>query len=307
MKLASFEPPTIGNGPVPSGNVRSPLGRGLGALIPGGEPKREMFNCPIDQIVPMAGQPRSILDTASLQGLAESIREAGVIQPVLLKRERGRYQLIAGERRWRAAMMAGLTRIPAVVKAVDDDEAFALALIENVQREDLTPLEEARAYKRLLDEYSFSQADLAIRLGKARSTIANTIRLLDLPEEVREELATGRLSAGHARAVLSVEPERRVSFAKRVVEESMTVRRAEEAARPSGKSVGAAGCSCNSPGPRGASRVAQTAPDRSDLMLKLSDALGAPVKIIDTGRGGRIEVLYDTEETLKRVAEKLVR
>jgi len=306
MERSPFSPPTLPGEQVTRTSTRNALGRGLGALIPGGETKRDLFNCPVDQIVPMVGQPRSVIDPANLQELVDSIAESGVISPVLLKREEGRYRLIAGERRWRAAKIAGLAKIPALVKEVNDSEAFALALIENVQRQDLTPIEEARACRRLIDEHGFTQADLARKLGKARSTVANSIRLLDLPHEVQDHVSNGRLSAGHARAVLSMPRERRVQFAARLVEGNLTVRQAEAEARPADveplrrprQSKSSLTAKPRQRSERGASI------ERLERMLR--ETLHVGVNIVDRNGTGKIELLYDDDASLNAHVEKLL-
>jgi ParB family chromosome partitioning protein len=291
---------------------RNALGRGLGALIPGGEARRELFHCPVDQIVPMAGQPRTTIDPTSLRELADSIEESGVIQPILLKREEGRYRLIAGERRWRAAKLAGIDKIPALVKDVDDDEAFALALVENVQRADLTAIEEARACRRLIDE-----------IGKARSTVANTLRLLDLPDVVQDHVAAGRLSAGHARAVLSVAKEDREAFASRVIEGNLSVREAEAEARhevepepivpapePSAPGAAKRGSSSSAKGKVVAFPTTHPRNERGANLARLErmlrEALHTDVAIVDREGSGVIELRYDSDATLEALVDRLL-
>lgn len=302
---------------------RNALGRGLGALIPGGEARRELFHCPVDQIVPMAGQPRTTIDPTSLRELADSIEESGVIQPILLKREEGRYRLIAGERRWRAAKLAGIDKIPALVKDVDDDEAFALALVENVQRADLTPIEEARACRRLIDECGFTQQTLAKKIGKARSTVANTLRLLDLPDVVQDHVAAGRLSAGHARAVLSVAKEDREAFASRVIEGNLSVREAEAEARhevepepivpapePSAPGATKRGTSSSAKGKVVAFPTAHPRNERGANLARLErmlrEALHTDVAIIDSDGSGTIVLRYDSDATLEALVDRLL-
>jgi ParB family chromosome partitioning protein len=180
----------------------------------------------------MHGQPRKQFDPDALEELAQSIRESGVIQPLVVRAlDNGRFGLVAGERRWRAAQLAGLDSVPVVVRDVSDNEAFVLALIENVQREDLNPIEEAEAYRQLLDDQSLTQGQLASRVGKSRVAVANSLRLLNLVEAVRGMVADGDLSSGHARAVLSVPEELQQEFAQRIKRDNLTVRKAEELAR----------------------------------------------------------------------------
>lgn len=220
---------------------RRRLGRGLSSLIstpaqPAAQEESEAgssyFLCRLDRIEPMHGQPRKDFDPEALEELAQSVRESGVIQPLVVRAlDNGRFGLIAGERRWRASQIAGLETVPVVVREVDDDEAFVLALIENVQREDLNPIEEAEAYRQLLENPELTQASVASRVGKSRVAVANALRLLNLVESVRRMVADGSLSAGHARAVLSVPEAVQDEFAARIQRENLTVRKAEELAR----------------------------------------------------------------------------
>lgn len=287
----------------PDKGRRNALGKGLGALIPGAEGRKSLFYCPVDQIVPTTDQPRRILNPASLNELADSIRESGVLQPVLVRREDQKYRLIAGERRWRAARMAGLDKIPALVKDVEGDELFALALIENVQREDLTPLEEAAAYDRLLTEFGYTQQSVAAKVGKARSTIANTLRLLDLPPAVQDHVQAGRLTAGHARAVLAVPRERRETFAAELIAGKASVRRAEELAkpRPAGRTSRSRSQSARTP-----SVIDERGANLRRLERLLSDELQARVTIADHGGEGRIELHYTDDETLQEIIDRLL-
>ncbi|MCA9561848.1 MAG: ParB/RepB/Spo0J family partition protein [Myxococcales bacterium] len=287
---------------------RQALGRGLGALIPGADQKRELFHCPISQIVPMQDQPRTVINPDALKQLADSIYESGVLQPVLLMRKGERYQLIAGERRWRAAKLAGLDKIPALVKEVDADDVFALALVENIQREDLTPLEEAQAYRRLLEEHGFTQKELAQKLGKGRSTIANSLRLLDLPDSVQGFVSSGRLSAGHARAVLSRPREEQVDFANRIVEEELSVRQAEAANKP--EPIVEVITPSRGPSNRGPRLVATARNERSanigNLERRLRETLHTAVKIHDDGGRGRLEIFFEDDDMLNLIAERLL-
>src|ERR1700687_856062 len=186
---------------------RRALGRGLGALIPGADDTDAMgtnMTVPTSSIHANALQPRQRFSEASIGELAESIREKGILQPLLVRRTRDGFELIAGERRWRAAQRLGIERVPVTVRDATDSESLEMALIENIQREDLNPLEEARAYRRLMEEFHLPHDDIAKRVGKDRSTIANTVRLLQLPDEVQSAIEAGLLSAGHARALLTV-------------------------------------------------------------------------------------------------------
>lgn len=213
---------------------KSGLGRGLNALI--SEANAETGNEPeavlsISEIVRNPNQPRKTFDEDKLAELADSIRQNGVLQPILVRRKGQKYEIVAGERRYQASKLAGLKEIPAVVREIDDDKVFQLALIENLQRSDLSPIEEAKGYKQLLTSRSLSQEELAKILSKSRSTIANTLRLMDLPVEVQHMMEQGLLTAGHARAILAVPSEEgRIKLAKKVVTESLTVRQTENLA-----------------------------------------------------------------------------
>ena len=213
---------------------KSGLGRGLNALI--SEANAETGNEPeavlsISEIVRNPNQPRKTFDEDKLAELADSIRQNGVLQPILVRRKGQKYEIVAGERRYQASKLAGLKEIPAVVREIDDDKVFQLALIENLQRSDLSPIEEAKGYKQLLTSRSLTQEELAKILSKSRSAIANTLRLMDLPVEVRHMMEQGLLTAGHARAILAVPSEEgRIKLAKKVVTESLTVRQTENLA-----------------------------------------------------------------------------
>lgn len=213
---------------------KSGLGRGLNALI--SEANAETGNEPeavlsISEIVRNPNQPRKTFDEDKLAELADSIRQNGVLQPILVRRKGQKYEIVAGERRYQASKLAGLKEIPAVVREIDDDKVFQLALIENLQRSDLSPIEEAKGYKQLLTSQSLTQEELAKILSKSRSTIANTLRLMDLPVEVQHMMEQGLLTAGHARAILAVPSEEgRIKLAKKVVTESLTVRQTENLA-----------------------------------------------------------------------------
>jgi ParB family chromosome partitioning protein len=213
---------------------RRGLGRGFEVLIGGASP--ELAHLDVDQIHPNPRQPRKRFEGEAVSGLAESIKAQGLIQPVVLRpRLEGGYELIAGERRWRAAREAGIATVPAVVREADDRDTLLLGLVENVAREDLSPIEEARAYAMLIDEFGLSLGDVAERVGRSKPTVSNRIRLLELPEDVLSMIARQELTEGHARAVLSVpDQDGRRRLAKRIVKEGLSVRAAERAARWSG-------------------------------------------------------------------------
>lgn len=215
---------------------RPRLGRGLSSLIPTSDASDESaaptyFLCPIDQIEALPNQPRKHFEQDALDELAESIEQSGIIQPLVVRKISGGYRLIAGERRFRAAQIAKLHEVPVVVREVSDSEAFTLALIENIQREDLNPIEEAEAYRHLTEDYGFTHEDVAKRVGRARTSVSNTLRLLALPEQARTLVRHNELSAGHARAVLSAEAAHRDWLTSEIVEGELTVRAAEALAR----------------------------------------------------------------------------
>ncbi len=215
--------------------TRKALGRGLGALLSAegtATATEDESEIPIDLIEPSPLQPRTVFDEAKLAELARSITANGVVQPLLLRRRGDRYELIAGERRWRAAQLAGLSKVPAVVRNVSDDKVLELALIENIQREDLNPIEEARAYKKLIETIGLTQETVAERVGRDRSYVTNYLRLLKLPDDLQELLQAGRLSTGHARAILGtdqIDIQRRL--ARKVIEQDLSVRATERLVR----------------------------------------------------------------------------
>ena len=280
---------------------RPALGRGLSALIPDSPPPKpptpdrdRPIELDIDLLTPNPRQPRGQMDDAKLEELAQSIRANGVIQPVVIRRVEGRFEIIAGERRWRAAQRAGLLKVPVVIRDVPDDKLLEVALIENIQRENLNPMEEAQAYRKLSDEYHLSQEAIAAAVGKDRATISNYMRLLRLPVEVRNDVGAGTLSMGHARALLSLPDEaaqRRV--ARDTVAGELSVRETEARVRRE---------TTPAPEPAPAPRVdpnTRAAEDR----LKL--AFGTRVRIIRKGRGGHIAIDFASEDELQRVYERL--
>lgn len=276
------------------------LGRGLGALIPSGtvaEQAGGLADIPIADIRPNPQQPREHFDEEALAALAESIREVGVLQPVLVRAtEDGTYELIAGERRWRASRRVGLQTIPAIVRVADDTTMLQHAIVENVQREELNPLEEAAAYQQLLEEFGVTHEELARRIGRSRPQISNTIRLLNLPPAVQRRVAAGVLSAGHARALLGLDdPEAQENLASRVVAEGMSVRATEEAV---------ALALANQDQPRRTPpkrRPKPHAPALEDLANRLSDRFDTRVKV-DLGRSkGKITIEFATVDDLERI------
>ena len=269
------------------------LGRGLDALIPTEAPEeeREFLRIGVDEIQPNPDQPRSRFDDEALEELAASIEEVGVLQPVVVRRSEGGYVLVAGERRWRAAKKAGLDSIPAVVRESSDDSALVEALIENVQRQDLTPLEEAHAYKQLLEEYGMTQEEVAQRVGKSRPAVANTLRLLQLPGPIQAMVDSSTLSAGHARALLGLEDERFALYlAERAVAEGWSVRQIEDAVKE------------RKPKQKTRTGVTEIRPvEIVELERRLSDHLGAKVRISYRNQRGRIEIRFGSVSELERI------
>ena len=210
---------------------RAALGRGLGALIPGASAaeRKGILMLGIEEIEPDRGQPRRYFDEVHIVELADSIRAKGVLQPLLVRRDSDRYAIVAGERRWRAAQRAGLREVPCIVREVTEPEAFELALIENIQREDLNAIEEAEAYQRLIEYHGLTQEELAQRVGKERSTVANALRLLRLPEPIKQAMSSGALTMGHARALLALSDETDLRrAAEKVINEALSVREVEQ-------------------------------------------------------------------------------
>lgn len=277
---------------------RHALGRGLSALIPDAPapaaPSGRPAEVDIDLLEPNAFQPRVHVDDQRLEELAQSIRANGVIQPIVArKRDRG-YEIIAGERRWRAAQRAGLLRVPVIVRDVPDEKLLEVALIENIQREDLNAVEEARAYQRLSSEFKMTQEQIAGAVGKERSTIANVLRLLKLPDDVISQLSRGDLTMGHARALLGIEDAAALRRAAReVVEQKLSVRDTERLVRR-----------LTAPAPKQKSDREADANTRA-AEEKLRFALGTRVRILRKGRGGRVEIEFKDEEELQRVYERL--
>lgn len=275
------------------------LGRGLGALIPdAAEADSDLREIPVNRIRPNPYQPRISFDEAKLRDLAESIKAHGVVQAVVVSPSGNEYILVAGERRFRAAQMAGLTTIPGVVREFNRSAMLEIALIENLQREDLNPVEEATAYRKLMDEFKFTQEELARRIGRSRSAIANTVRLLSLPALVKEALIKGELSAGQARPLLAIsDAARQETAARQIVERGMTARAVEKMV---------SGLAREST----ASQEKQHKPDhdplRDEIRVQLQRYLGTKVKINYTPKGGSIEINYYGEEDLERLVSLLL-
>ena len=283
---------------------RPALGKGLSALIPdlADTPVRASapLEADIDRLSPNEFQPRAVVDDERLQELAQSIRGNGVIQPIVVRRVADRFQIIAGERRWRAAKLAGLERVPIVVKEVaagQERSLLQMALIENLQRENLNPIDEALAYRRLADEFHLKQEEIASAVGKDRASVANIVRLLKLPDAVRAEVAAGRLSMGHARALLSLADEadqRRI--ARDIVSRSLSVRETEAVVK---KIVDSAAPEREQAPPKPVDVYTRAAEDRLKLLY------GTRVRIVRSGTRGRIEIDFNSEDELIRIYDQL--
>jgi ParB family chromosome partitioning protein len=272
------------------------LGKGLGALIPGAEaPGPTTLEIPLDHLEANPYQPRKRFPDEALQELAETIRAHGVLTPIVVRRAPGGYQIVAGERRVRAARLAGLTRIPAVVRDAGDAEALEMALVENLQREDLNPIEAAEAYQRLTSEFGLTQEALAERVGRDRSSVANALRLLRLPKSIQDDLVHGALSEGHARALLGLEKAAdQLRIRDRVVRGNLTVRATEALVRRHKSDRPAR--------PRPLAADANVA----DLEDRLRTALGTKVRVQRSGQAGTIEITFFSTDDLTRIADLLL-
>jgi ParB family transcriptional regulator, chromosome partitioning protein len=274
------------------------LGRGLAALIPQRPDAGPQAQIPISRVTRNPYQPRQQMDREALEALAESIRRHGVIQPILVTETAEGYQLVAGERRLQAAEMAGLQVIPAVVRHAVPREQLELALVENIQRADLNPMEEAHAYRQLIDEFGLSHEELAARVGRNRSTISNTLRLLQLPEPVRRAVAEGSISEGHARAIGGLDENRaQEELLSVVVARGVSVRETEELARRLRERPPAAAAT---------PAVPASDPDIDALEAELRAALGTKVTVSTSRRGGRIVIEYYDRDDLGRLCERLL-
>jgi ParB family transcriptional regulator, chromosome partitioning protein len=276
---------------------RPALGRGLSALIPDAPvtaaPADRALEVDTDLLRPNRFQPRTDMDEERIEELARSIRSNGIIQPIVVRRAEGAYEIVAGERRWRAAQHAGLLKVPIVVREIPDDRLLAVALIENIQRQDLNPIEEAQAYRRLADDFHLTQEAIADAVGKDRSSVANYLRLLRLPQEIRTSVASGALSMGHARALLGLADEGLLlQLARDVVSTNLSVRETEERIRKA-----------QQPSAPKAEPVKDVHTRAAEDKLRLS--LGTRVRIVRKGKGGRIEIDFGNEDELQRLYEML--
>jgi ParB family transcriptional regulator, chromosome partitioning protein len=280
---------------------RMALGKGLGALLPEfgqGEPKALLY-CGIEEILPNRSQPRKHFDELKIEELAESIKEKGILEPLIVRRIDQGYELIVGERRWRAAQKAGLKEVPVLVKDVEGREALEISLIENLQREDLNPIEAAEAFKHLIEEFSISQEDLSKRMGKDRTTITNTLRLLKLPSEVRNQLLQNRITSGHARAILSLESkEKQKELCALIIKKGLSVREAEAIVKRWSEK------------PKKSITPVKKRDDLESQLSSLKDSLrkylGTKVLITQKDKRGKIEIEYYSHEDLERIVEAIL-
>jgi ParB family transcriptional regulator, chromosome partitioning protein len=277
---------------------RKGLGKGLGALIPQVHPETDLRKRPfllvaIEEIRPNPWQPRKKVGSAAIEQLADSIREHGILQPLLVKPTDEGYELIAGERRWRAAQKAGLHEVPVIIKETDTHRQLELALIENIQRENLNPLEEAEAYRQLLEDFGLSQEKIGQRVGKDRSTIANLLRILKLPEGIREKMLEGHLSLGQAKCLLSLEsPREQVELAELIIKRRLSVRELENLIKKR---------------PAAAARKSHPGGGREEDWVKpLIRQYQTKIQVKRGKKGGRIEIHFNSEEELIRVVELLM-
>ena len=285
------------------------LGRGLSSLIPTQKVSTNSQN-PVDEkagvgtlslakIIPSSTQPRRHFDEDALKELAASIKGTGLIQPIVVRKVGDQFEIIAGERRWRASKLAGLSEVPVVIRELSDKDAFAIALVENIQREDLNPLEEASAYRRLVDEFGFTQNELAETVGKSRSGVANTMRLLQLPTAVQNYVISGQLSAGHARSLIGFSKSEAEELAELIVKHGYTVREAEELARESKQET-----------PQKTKKKSKSS-FRDDVQTRniaeeLQRVLGTKVLLKDKKGKGSIEIQYENYDVLQDVLDRIL-
>lgn len=286
---------------------RKALGKGLSSLIPEyGRAKgveednnRTIFLCGIDKIVPSRFQPRERFTLEKLEELASSIKQKGVLQPIIVRKssdQEDKYEIVAGERRWKAAQIAGLKEVPVIVRELSDKEAIEMALVENLQRDDLNPIEEAKAYKWLIESFNYTQNILAERIGKDRSTIANRLRLLSLPDKIKEYLLEGKISEGHARTLLALEDkELMIEVADDIIKNQLSVRETEKLVKKllSGKI-------------KEERRKVEESPQVKYIVKKLQESLGAKVELKDKKGKGKIVIYYHSYEELDGILDKII-
>jgi len=285
------------------------LGKGLDALLPAEENRNAegLLLCPIDKISPNPFQPRKDINPAPLEELAESIRHNGIIQPLVVrKKDNGDgYEIIAGERRWRAARIAGLSEVPVVARAADDQSRLELAIIENIQRQDLNPLEEALAYKQLIDGFDLTQDEVAKKVGKDRSTVTNLLRVLQLPDYAKNDLSSGRISLGHARVLLSLSHDSSAmqDLHQQILNQGMSVRQAEKSAKAIKRAQGLENGKRSTTQGNKVNQEMDNIPESYCLALQndLVRTLGTKVKIAQAGNRGKVEIEYYSHDDLERL------
>jgi ParB family chromosome partitioning protein len=278
--------------------MKTALGKGLSALIPDKEQTAGVQELDIDRIVPNEHQPRRIFRDSALKELVDSIRENGIIQPVIVRKAANDlYQLIAGERRWRAAKMAGLSSLPSIIREATPANALQIALIENIQREDLNPIETAEAFQRLINDFNLTHDSVSQKVGKDRATVTNYLRILKLPYDIRKWIAEGSLSIGHAKALLQIEdPNRQIETARKIIHGGLSVREAEELGKRSPSTLSS-----------GSKAHRQKDPQIASMEEKLMHSLGTKVRLLHKGRkGGKVEIEYYSLEELDRLLEILI-
>jgi len=280
---------------------RPALGKGIGALLTSAsqDGRHKYFVCPVEELKPHQQQPRKTFNDAKMAELVASIREKGVIQPLVVRHTGDHYQIIAGERRWRAAQKAGLKEVPVVIQDVSEDWALEMALIENIQREDLNPIEEAEAYRHLMNSFDLSQDEVAKRVGRERPTVTNALRLLRLPKGIQQDVVSGQLTMGHARALLPLETEARIREARdQVIKKQYSVRQTEELVKKIRYGQ-----------PKTTPRKNKANPELDSLTERLQRSLGTKVavQVQSGGKAGKIEISYYSPEELERLVELLER
>lgn len=270
------------------------LGKGLESLISsGGDRKEYIKEIEVDKLIPNPTQPRKNFDLEKIEELSNSIKENGILQPIIARQIGETYEIIAGERRFKAALLAGIKKVPVIIRKMEDDKSLEIALIENIQREDLNPLEEADAYKLLIEKYKYTQEELANKLGKNRATITNTLRLLRLPDQIKNDINIGKISSGHARAILSLDGEKeQLKIADKVVKESLSVRDVEKLVKDK-KEL------------KRSQKMDNKKIEILEIENKLKEYLGTKVKIKDGNNKGKIEIEYYSNGDLERIAESM--
>lgn len=278
------------------------LGRGLSALIPD-DPEGNLFDedvnkeqvieLDIELVIPNKDQPRKEFEKESLEELRDSIKQYGIIQPIVVRKIKNKYEIIAGERRWRAAREASIKKVPCIVKEVDDKEAIKIALIENIQRQDLNPIEEANAFKALMDNYNLKQEEVAEAVGKSRSYVANSLRLLKLDKEILEYISEGKITTGHGKALLGIRNKKeRLNLAKEIIDKNLNVRETEKLASKTKKI-------------KRSTKATRKDPFIEEIEEKLMRALGTKVTLVSSKKGGKIEIEFYSDEDLQRILEAI--